>query len=162
MLFATRRPLATALTVACTCGGGGALARMLLAPREAQCTVAPTPPGQLVRSVSTMAEEEGRYKTTMRIIWRCLQLFFLLAPVLATLPLLRTKLRARWLRLLVSALERCGPVGIKWGQWASTRYDIFEDVSRARTALPMAKKKMLRTVRGSRRARRTCATRWAR
>ena len=57
--------------------------------REAQCTVAPTPPGQLVRSVSTMAEEEGRYKTTMRIIWRCLQLFFLLAPVLATLPLLR-------------------------------------------------------------------------
>ena len=23
--------------------------------------------------------------------------------------------------------QACGPVGIKWGQWASTRYDIFED-----------------------------------
>ena len=62
-----------------------------------------------------------------RILWRCIQLLFLLTPVLATLPLLRTRLRAGWLRMLVRALEKCGPVGIKWGQWASTRYDIFED-----------------------------------
>ncbi|EOD23609.1 aarF domain-containing protein, partial [Emiliania huxleyi CCMP1516] len=35
--------------------------------------------------------------------------------------------RERQLSLLVSALARCGPVGIKWGQWASTRYDLFEE-----------------------------------
>ena len=63
-----------------------------------------------------------------KLVWRCLEFFFILAPCLATLPLLKwRRSRARWLRLLVSTLERCGPVGIKWGQWASTRYDIFED-----------------------------------
>ena len=63
----------------------------------------------------------------VRIVWRCLELFWELGPVLLTWPLLRTPLRAHWLWLLVRTLERCGPAGIKWGQWASTRYDLFED-----------------------------------
>ena len=34
--------------------------------------------------------------------------------------------RERLHELFVDALARAGPVGIKWGQWASTRYDLFE------------------------------------
>ena len=129
-LLATRRPrVAAAAAAAVCCGGGAGLARLLLARRgEAQCDTPPErPASQLVRSVATISEDEGRFRTVTKILWRCLELLCLLAPVLATLPLLRSRLRARWLRLLVATLERCGPVGIKWGQWASTRYDIFED-----------------------------------
>ncbi|CAD7965579.1 unnamed protein product [Amoebophrya sp. A25] len=35
------------------------------------------------------------------------------------------ELRMRWCIRLREALERAGPVFIKWGQWASTRYDLF-------------------------------------
>ncbi len=35
--------------------------------------------------------------------------------------------REAWLRALVRALSRIGPAGIKWGQWASTRYDLFDE-----------------------------------
>lgn len=103
---------------------------MLLAPHaDTACAsaAADEPPSQLVRSVAHMSKDEGRYRTAWKILCRCLELLFLLSPVVCTLPLLRTRLRAMWLRLLVATLERCGPVGIKWGQWASTRYDIFED-----------------------------------
>ena len=40
---------------------------------------------------------------------------------------LHARCRAPWLRFLVRTLARCGPVGIKWAQWASTRYDLFEE-----------------------------------
>eukprot|EP00392_Amoebophrya_sp_AT5.2_P011522 g11601.t1 len=33
--------------------------------------------------------------------------------------------RLRWCKVLRHALEQAGPVFIKWGQWASTRYDLF-------------------------------------
>jgi aarF domain-containing kinase len=83
---------------------------------------------EVVHSVASLSREEGQIRTLARIVWRCLELLCTLGPCLATLPLLKLKaLRARWLRLLVLTLERCGPVGIKWGQWASTRYDLFED-----------------------------------
>lgn len=74
-----------------------------------------------------MSNDEGRAFTILRIVWRCFELLCMLTPMLATFPLFKSPLRARWLKLLVATLERCGPVGIKWGQWASTRYDIFED-----------------------------------
>ena len=78
-------------------------------------------------SLDAISAQHGKVRTAMRVLRRVLALLWLLAPVLCTLPQLRTRLRARWLRTLVATLERCGPVGIKWGQWASTRYDIFED-----------------------------------
>jgi aarF domain-containing kinase len=123
-----RRPRTTAAAAAVAAGGVAGIAR-LLAPSAATCETAKVaaPSKKLVRTIADIREEEGKYRTALRIVWRCLELLCMLGPVLATLPLLRTRLRARWLRLLVRTLERCGPVGIKWGQWASTRYDIFED-----------------------------------
>ena len=45
--------------------------------------------------------------------------------------------REVWLRALVRALSRIGPAGIKWGRWASTRYDLFaEDFCEALGMLP--------------------------
>jgi len=35
--------------------------------------------------------------------------------------------KEQWLADLVNTLALLGPMGIKWGQWASTRYDLFED-----------------------------------
>ena len=77
-------------------------------------------------SLDAISAQHGKVRTAMRVLRRVLALLWLLAPVLCTLPL-RVRVCARWLRTLVATLERCGPVGIKWGQWASTRYDIFED-----------------------------------
>lgn len=82
---------------------------------------------QGAQSIEDLVAIHGRMTVVLRVIWRCVELFFRLAPVLCTLPLLRTSLRVHWLSMLRASLERCGPVGIKWGQWASTRYDIFED-----------------------------------
>ena len=99
----------------------------LLRPEPAQCESLIMPSNNLVRSIKSMSEDEGYLRTLLRIVFRCFELLAMLTPTLVTLPLFKTPLRAQWLKLLVSTLERCGPVGIKWGQWASTRYDIFED-----------------------------------
>ena len=116
--------------------GAGGIRTLLLQQRQqqqralttpARCDALIMPQDNLVRSVASMSQDEGRIRTLCRIIFRCFELLFTLTPMLATFPLFKTPLRAYWLRLLVATLERCGPVGIKWGQWASTRYDIFED-----------------------------------
>jgi len=68
-----------------------------------------------------------------KLLWRCAELFIFLGPVLSwyfmqQLPLIgRAFSRQRLLSLLIGSLARCGPVGIKWGQWGSTRYDLFEE-----------------------------------
>jgi len=78
-------------------------------------------------------DAQGRLQLNVlcQLIVRCIELCVLFGPVALTALLLQTPLHARcrapWLRFLVRTLARCGPVGIKWGQWASTRYDLFED-----------------------------------
>jgi len=78
-------------------------------------------------------DAQGRLQLRVlaQLIVRCIELCVLFGPVALTGLLLQTPLHARcrapWLRFLVRTLARCGPVGIKWGQWASTRYDLFED-----------------------------------
>ena len=78
-------------------------------------------------------DAQGRLQLRVlgQLIARCLELCWLFAPVALTGLLLHTPLHARcrapWLRFLVRTLARCGPVGIKWAQWASTRYDLFEE-----------------------------------
>ncbi|CAD7971111.1 unnamed protein product [Amoebophrya sp. A120] len=37
----------------------------------------------------------------------------------------RTNNKLWWFKLLRESLEQAGPVFIKWGQWSSTRYDLF-------------------------------------
>ena len=89
----------------------------------------PLPPCAL----RSLYDEQGRLQLRVlgQLIVRCLELCVLFGPVALTALLLQTPLHARcrqpWLRYLVRTLARCGAVGIKWGQWASTRYDIFED-----------------------------------
>ena len=60
---------------------------------------------------------------------RALHLSVLFAPVVALAPLLLyaggDAGAALWYRLLRRTLELGGAAFIKWGQWASTRYDVF-------------------------------------
>jgi aarF domain-containing kinase len=65
----------------------------------------------------------------LRHLALALRLLFLHAPLLRfhTHRVVGSLLRGHCDALLRRTLERCGPVGIKWGQWASTRYDLFED-----------------------------------
>lgn len=70
----------------------------------------------------------------MKLFWRIGELGFLFTPILfwyavRNLPFAgkRWVSRERLFQRLVRVLTQCGPVGIKWGQWASTRYDLFED-----------------------------------
>jgi len=68
-----------------------------------------------------------------KLLWRCAELVFFLGPAVSWYILQKVPFigccfsRHRLLSLLIGSLARCGPVGIKWGQWASTRYDLFED-----------------------------------
>lgn len=66
-------------------------------------------------------------------IWfRLGSLMFYFLPLFAMYPLtsLNVSLWHIWLSWLRHTLETCGPAFIKWGQWASTRRDLFApDVS---------------------------------
>ena len=114
-----RRVAASALALGIGIGvAPSAVRRILSAPAPAHCesAIQVLRPEKSVHSISHMCERDGKLRTLARLLWRCFELFCRLTPVLVTLPLLRTRLRASWLRLLVSTLGHCGPVGIKWGQ----------------------------------------------
>lgn len=76
----------------------------------------------------------------LRAAWRSLRWRFavalragylgaLLGPMVATSPVLYLDAgalpRRLWMLAFVEALKRCGPAFVKWGQWASTRPDMF-------------------------------------
>ncbi|EOD28347.1 aarF domain-containing protein [Emiliania huxleyi CCMP1516] len=134
----SRRLPAGRLPIALTAGVGAvALITHAAGQRRgaADCSAASVPSRSstaLARKESSGAASGGLWRLT-KILLRCLELFAFLCPVAAwcllqQLPLLGGAFsRERQLSLLVSALARCGPVGIKWGQWASTRYDLFEE-----------------------------------
>ena len=87
----------------------------------------PKPPYPPALRLCSLYDERGRLQLRVlaQLIVRCLELCVLFGPVALTALLLQTPLHARcrapWLRYLVRTLAKCGPVGIKWGQWASTR-----------------------------------------
>eukprot|EP00210_Caulerpa_lentillifera_P000563 g544.t1 len=61
-------------------------------------------------------------------IWfRLMSLLFHFFPLLALYPLtfIDNNLWKYWTQYLRHILETCGPAFIKWGQWASTRRDLF-------------------------------------
>jgi len=126
-------------------GVGSAVAIVQLRPRElpvviptvAQMEAAPSAfldASQLERrSEATIALGSG-WTLFWKIAWRCVEIMWCMLPFTAfatlhSVPLVGTYIfpRATMLDILVGCLARCGPVGIKWGQWASTRYDIFEE-----------------------------------
>ena len=90
-------------------------------------------PTQAAAPAPSLYDGKGRLQLSVlgQLIMRFLELCVLFGPVALTGLLLQTPLNARcrkpWLDYLVRTLAKCGPVGIKWGQWASTRYDLFED-----------------------------------
>ena len=112
-----------ALSAVCEAGPPRRLKRTLSAKQHAASSA-----GLLIK--------DGRadYGLIGKLLWRFVELLFCLAPVAAFYCLHKTPLigrllwsRERLLDLLVRSLAHCGPVGIKWGQWASTRYDLFEE-----------------------------------
>ena len=64
-----------------------------------------------------------------KTLLRAAQLFVAFAPLACLAPVLLrdgwTWGNQIWFGLLRRILEACGPAFIKWGQWASTRYDVF-------------------------------------
>ena len=62
-------------------------------------------------------------------VWmRGAYLLLLFAPMVLSAPLVFWLLQGRrgeWMELVRWTLERAGPAFIKWGQWASTRPDMF-------------------------------------
>jgi aarF domain-containing kinase len=76
--------------------------------------------------------------TELAIMLRGIYLTALFSPVLLMSPLVFNydMGRAQWLLLLRWTLEKAGPAFIKWGQWGSTRPDLFpRDVCAALEAL---------------------------
>lgn len=65
-----------------------------------------------------------------RLILRAMGLGFYFTPVFSTVGLAAISQSFRqkyWYRLVAHCLSSCGPAFIKWGQWASTRSDMFPD-----------------------------------
>jgi len=98
----------------------------------------PPPPSEVEHSSSSAytssLSKMPKLSLVLKLLWRCGELSFFLGPMLFWYALRKIPLAGeRWVtrqalfKRLVRALARCGPVGIKWGQWASTRYDLFED-----------------------------------
>lgn len=65
----------------------------------------------------------------LKLFWRGIRLSLTFCPLLILYPFfsLTESLQRTWLRILLGAVEISGPTVIKFGQWASTRRDIFSD-----------------------------------
>ena len=99
---------------------------------------APPVPTKAAAPVVAVAAPRVSWLRVLRMVRRCLEVLLRVLPV-GLQHVLRKFLgdkcgvtRAAWLRSLVATLASLGPVGVKWGQWASTRYDLFsEDLCKA-------------------------------
>lgn len=68
--------------------------------------------------------------STLRILWRSLYLLLLFLPVVLTALLAylsQVFCRGVWFALLTHSMAGGGAAFIKWGQWASTRPDLFPE-----------------------------------
>ena len=83
---------------------------------------------QRVTPTSTDAIEVPEF-SSWRLMYRLGELLWLFAPCIITLPLLYFDTfkdwHNWWFKKLRTSMEIAGPAFIKWGQWASTRYDLF-------------------------------------
>eukprot|EP00884_Botryococcus_braunii_P012217 jgi/Botrbrau1/20997/Bobra.0144s0015.1 len=76
--------------------------------------------GPIAHALATAVE-------VMLDLMRATMLLFLFSPIILTGPWCQADgwQRRWWLRTLRETLESAGPAFIKWGQWASTRADMF-------------------------------------
>ena len=71
--------------------------------------------------------ERPRWRRVLALFWRCIELTSIMTPLASLLMVHQLWIvgyvvsRQQLLDWLVDTLQRLGPVGIKWGQWASTR-----------------------------------------
>jgi hypothetical protein len=65
--------------------------------------------------------------TVWRLFCRSLYLIYAFAPAIMTslMALFFTSFRIYWYRMLTCGISMAGAAFIKWGQWASTRPDMF-------------------------------------
>ena len=63
----------------------------------------------------------------LRLLIRGIQMTFFITPLIVTAPIAVyfSSFQEHWFDLLIKTIQRCGPVYIKLGQWASTRRDLF-------------------------------------
>jgi hypothetical protein len=101
--------------------------------------------GLLANARGAISLALARLADELAIMLRGLYLAALFAPLLLSSPLvfygadLGARLRPAWLTLLRGTLERAGPAFIKWGQWGSTRPDLFpRDICAALESLQSA------------------------
>lgn len=69
----------------------------------------------------------NKFITACRIGFRCFILFCLYFPLIVVYPLIKwnINLRRNWWSLILKLLQHSGPIFVKFGQWASTRRDLF-------------------------------------
>eukprot|EP00879_Flechtneria_rotunda_P001028 GHRR01001165.1.p1 GENE.GHRR01001165.1~~GHRR01001165.1.p1 ORF type:complete len:760 (+),score=252.82 GHRR01001165.1:251-2530(+) len=94
--------------------------------------------GLLANARGAISLALNRLGTELAIALRGMYLMALFIPVLLSAPAVFSWGigRERWLNLLRWTLEQAGPAFIKWGQWGSTRPDLFpRDVCKALEAL---------------------------
>lgn len=95
---------------------------------------------QVAKQIARKIQKEGMqhdYKTFSdnalflpRLLLRSICLGINFTPVISTagLAMLSSTFRDQiWYKLIGGCASRCGPAFIKWGQWASTRPDMFPD-----------------------------------
>ncbi|CAD5116134.1 DgyrCDS5058 [Dimorphilus gyrociliatus] len=65
----------------------------------------------------------------IKLFWRGIRLSLTFGPLLIVYPVfsLSESLQHTWLKIFLRAVEISGPTVIKFGQWASTRRDLFSD-----------------------------------
>ncbi|CAM6105851.1 unnamed protein product [Calypogeia fissa] len=76
---------------------------------------------------------------SISLVLRAIYLLGLFTPCFIIGPLADLfggQLRLYWLDMLLSRLERAGPAFIKWGQWAATRPDVCESLSKLHMQAP--------------------------
>lgn len=94
--------------------------------------------GLLANARGAISVALGRLGEELALLLRGAFLFALFTPAALSAPLALYMgvWRAGWMELLRWTLERAGPAFIKWGQWGSTRPDLFpRDVCKALESL---------------------------
>jgi aarF domain-containing kinase len=104
--------------------------------RTAKCSPvesSASPPNAKSTAEHVNDELEDHLKEKVMTVLRSIHLAFLFTPALIFAPLTYLKscpmwYKKFWYAMIRKTLEFAGPAFIKWGQWASTRYDVFPAV----------------------------------
>jgi hypothetical protein len=116
-----------AISIASVASGAALTVRCQETPIVSSPDAAPSEAKAVVREVVHVS-----WLRLLKMVRRCLEVLLRLLPIGLQHALRQVfgdqcGTQEAWLQSLVSALASLGPVGVKWGQWASTRYDLFSE-----------------------------------